>query len=967
MISSRLTGVPYWSGLALCLVLMAACESDRPPAGLYDAGIPDAPGHKEAGEDTFVNESSVSNEGGTPDQAVPDFHMLDMFVPPDMALPDSAPDQFVPPDMQLPDQQMIDLYVPDQATPDACVKNIYWIDNDLDGWGGDTKYVAACKRPAGYASKKGDCDDNDKTIYPGAKEICNKKDDNCNTFIDEGLPTTPFYKDDDGDGYGTTSTLQACGAPQGYVAQSGDCNDNNKEIYPGAKEKCNEVDDNCNGYTDEGFIKKSFFKDNDKDGYGGVSSKQSCTAGTGYVAKGGDCNDYNKNIHPYATELCNLIDDDCNGIKDDKLKKLKMYKDNDGDGFAAKNAITQEKCDVPVGWALPKDVDGDKKNDWDCDDSDVTVYPGAPTKCGDGKDNNCDGYTDRLCFTACSGNWKSTPYKLQYSYSHPMATAVDLDGDGYMEIVVQDQFGFAILNHLGKAHYQYSAQTYNYSRNWAVVADVDDYDKFGAATQTLEVLTGNSSKPMFYKLNANSTVTTYTGKTGLYDASRFMVRDMDHDGVPEFFSTSWCEGNAGTKVFRFDRKKGSFTHVVSVADPDKVCEYTDGRTLTDLNGDGVPELVFGNGYAQSYAPKYWGGKVHVTAFTNLKTLAHKAYCKAGTCFNTAVSGLYPGATYGTFRVGSEIRTQVTYFTSNTPNVANPGTTRYWAFDLAGKALSGSPSKTNTMWNGTTDVDSDGKPDDYGAYVAYLGLYDVNGDGYPDRIYGSGSQLRIALFDKGKKAFVENVGSRQLVSAKSVYPRSAWDINGDGRLEVISSGADGSIYCHTLGKTTWNRSGVLPPRFTPFMRTYQWDNLEPNEGADTNKDGIPDETIQIPSALTHKANLHSYLSTAKDKDYYLIATGWGGKICLTAPKGKSYKLKVYSFKDRWNNASHVVGADGKADGLLWSKDTAKGGSTCFYGSYVMPPRYGEYKFVIGVEPASATDFSPYWPYWIQTQK
>ncbi len=684
------------------------------------------------------------------------------------------------------------------------------------------------------------------------------------------------------------------------------------------------------------------------------------------MAKGGDCNDYNNKIHPYATEMCNGIDDDCNGIKDDKLKMLTMYKDNDGDGFAAKNALTQKKCDVPVGWTLPKDVNGDKKYDWDCDDSDVTVYPGAPTKCGDGKDNNCDGDVDRLCYTACAGNWKSTPFKMTYSDRHLLLSAVDLNGDGYMEIIAQDNFGFAIVSHLGKAYYQYSAQTYNYSRNYAVVADVDDYDKFGAATQTLEVLTGNSSKPVFYKLNANGTVTVYTGKTGLYDASRFMVRDLDRDGVPEFITTSWCEAAAGTKVFRFDRKKGSFTHVVSVADPDKTCEYTDGRTLTDLNGDGVPELVFGNGYAQSYAPTYWGGKVHATAFTNLKTLAHKAYCKAGTCFDTKVSGLYPGATYNTYRVGNEIRTQVTYFTSNKPNVANPSTTRYWRFDLAGKALTGSPSTTSSLWVGTTDVDRDGKADDHGSNVAYVGLYDVNGDGYPDKLYG-GAQLRIALWDKTKKTFVENVGSRHLVSAKSVYPRAVWDINGDGRLEVISSGADGSVYCHALGKKTWNRSGVLSSRFTPFNRTYQWDNLEPNEGADTNKDGIPDATIQLPSALTHKGNLHSYLSTAKDKDYYLIATGWGGKICMTAPVGKSYKLKVYSFKDRWNNGSHIAGADGKVDGLLWTKASSKGGQVCFYGSYVMPPRYGEYKFVIGVEPASATDFTPYWPYWIQTSK
>ena len=283
MQATRLTAFGC-TGLALCLLLLTACEDDRPPAGSWDSGghdatdagvVLDAHG-AEAGGDL-----KPAKEAAAPDVSVPDLPAPDLFVPPDMPLPDSGT-----PDAAMPDLALVDLYVPDQAIPDACVKQIYWQDKDLDGWGGDTKYTAACKRPAGYAGKKGDCDDNDKTIYPGAKEICNKKDDNCNKFIDEGLPTSPFYKDDDGDGYGTTSTLQACGAPQGYVADSGDCNDNNKNIHPNAKEKCNEVDDNCNGYTDEGFIKKSFFKDNDGDGYGGGTFKQSCTGGKGYVEIG---------------------------------------------------------------------------------------------------------------------------------------------------------------------------------------------------------------------------------------------------------------------------------------------------------------------------------------------------------------------------------------------------------------------------------------------------------------------------------------------------------------------------------------------------------------------------------------------------------------------------------------------------------------------------------------------------------
>ena len=80
----------------------------------------------------------------------------------------------------------------------------------------------------------GDCNDLDAAIHPGATEICNDIDDNCNEQIDEGVKTT-YYRDSDGDGYGNASvTTQACAVPPGYVTDNTDCNDNNAAIHPGA-------------------------------------------------------------------------------------------------------------------------------------------------------------------------------------------------------------------------------------------------------------------------------------------------------------------------------------------------------------------------------------------------------------------------------------------------------------------------------------------------------------------------------------------------------------------------------------------------------------------------------------------------------------------------------------------------------------------------------------------------------------
>src|SRR5206468_3736248 len=95
--------------------------------------------------------------------------------------------------------------------------------------------------------------------------------------------------DADGDGY-TTAT---------------DCNDNDPAVHPGAAERCNGIDDNCNQAVDEGFD----------------------TDGDGYTTCAGDCNDGNPSIRPGAAELCNGLDDDCDTAVDEG------FTDTDGDGL----------------------------------------------------------------------------------------------------------------------------------------------------------------------------------------------------------------------------------------------------------------------------------------------------------------------------------------------------------------------------------------------------------------------------------------------------------------------------------------------------------------------------------------------------------------------------------------------------------------------------------------------------------
>ncbi len=317
------------------------------------------------------------------------------------------------------------------ADDDDLPTNTYYLDSDADGHGDPALSVTDCMQPTGYVSSSDDCDPSNGNVFPGAPEICNATDDDCDGLVDTDDPDVDetqlgtFYRDADSDGLGDNSdTTESCDQPTGYVAVGGDCNDGDNSVGAAPTWYADTDGDNYGNPGNSqvactrpsGFLADNtdcddsdaqekpgakWYRDSDGDLFGDTTDTLTqCNRPTGYISTLGDCNDsdaaQNPNTHwladgdgdGYGLDGSDVVQcpqptghvipgGDCDDTDPALNPDTSWFRDGDADGFGDPT-IELVQCDEPTGYVL---------NPWDCDDSDASVLPDAwwyPDTDGDG-------------------------------------------------------------------------------------------------------------------------------------------------------------------------------------------------------------------------------------------------------------------------------------------------------------------------------------------------------------------------------------------------------------------------------------------------------------------------------------------------------------------------------------------------------------------------------------------------------
>ncbi len=666
----------------------------------------------------------------------------------------------------------------------------WYLDADQDGYGDDDSASQACTAPDGWIAQGEDCDDSDAAVNPGAEELCNGIDDDCDTVVDDGLEIPTWYADADHDGYGDPAVSeQACAAPSGYVSVAEDCDDGDDEVHPGAAERCNEIDDDCDEQVDEGLDIPTWYRDADEDGYGDPEfSSQACSVPSGYVGAAGDCDDLDPQANPGELERCDDFDtdEDCDGLADDAdsaaLGTVTTYQDLDGDGFGVDDT-TSQACDLSAGWALVGgdcddgdverhpdvwwyrdadedgygdaangvrscgDVVGYVRDDQDCDDARGDVHPGAQEVCVPGglddDDEDCDGLID----------------DDDGSVLGQVATYWDADSDGYGE-TASEQFSCELPS------------------GWVWAGgDCDDTEPAASPSEveTCDDLLDNdcdgevdcddvncSGTEACGYFSADGADLTVLGSTwfSMLDNEVIWVGDQTGDGLSDLLITS----NVGESAFIVDgTSRGvvdvELAAVATIADTESSSDFgTSASGLGDIDGDGWDD--FAVSARGSSIIEYHGGAFYV--FLGPVSGSLTTSDAAGSFYGDVYAASYGSTLVGTADVTGDGIADALLSTSE-----GPGVPVVSGSDLLGTGAIGEVAITllghiNLYGLDLGDLDGDG-------------VADVLASGNSAHIYtGPISSSTTASTDFASTSMMGNCGSASC----------GGDLDGDGNADLV---------------------------------------------------------------------------------------------------------------------------------------------------------------------------------------